>query len=414
MTSKLFNNAVEENNFYNLLAARKYKLKHEEIKAYNNDIDKYLKKCDEIFKRNNSNYNYVEEIFKHDNSSFQVQEEFAEYLKTLDLNIREDIEFNSRRIEDRLNRIENTTKEIKQLLEFYPLTEEFKFEETIETLMPIFNEINSLTKKEEYKPKTIKPVDKNKEEVLGIRSLKKEELSITDIFFKEADEEKKLPEETPIVKTEESEYLEKIKEEINISNLMKHTSKEEVPEINLEDLIEEEAAKIEDLFKEKEPKEEIVELEDLIKESENLTKAPLIEESINQEIEEKINVPIPEDIFITNAAFSFSDFEDNKQEYELKEEKEEPVDQIKEEEDSVSFKMPKGFSLADVALALCEDEKGWIDIFEVNKEMFTNIVKDMNNNNYKDIEYNNKLFSGLTIKIPTVFSKNKTRESLGI
>ena len=76
--------------------------------------------------------------------------------------------------------------------------------------------------------------------------------------------------------------------------------------------------------------------------------------------------------------------------------------------------MPKGFSIIDIALAICGDSNGWLDIYDMNKEIFNNIVKEKNNNNFDNIENDLNIFSGLNIKIPTVFKKDIPKSSLKV
>ena len=98
------------------------------------------------------------------------------------------------------------------------------------------------------------------------------------------------------------------------------------------------------------------------------------------------------------------------------EEKAEVKTEAKEDnQEPIIFEMPNDFTLADLAQAI--DESNWKDvydaIYEANKEEFDKIVNEKNDGKREGIEYNNKLFAGLNIKIPVAEEQTK-EESKGL
>ena len=83
---------------------------------------------------------------------------------------------------------------------------------------------------------------------------------------------------------------------------------------------------------------------------------------------------------------------------------------VYDEENTVEFSMPDNFTLTELAMATCDDPIGWIDIYEVNKDLFDKVIEEKNQGNSKDIENNKHIFAGLTIKVPTVFNKGQEKE----
>ena len=84
---------------------------------------------------------------------------------------------------------------------------------------------------------------------------------------------------------------------------------------------------------------------------------------------------------------------------------------VEDDQNLVTFEMPDEFTLADLAQAISEDNYDWKNIYnaiyDVNKDLFTKVIAEKNEGKFEDIEYNNKIFAGLTIKIPTVINQTK-------
>lgn len=68
------------------------------------------------------------------------------------------------------------------------------------------------------------------------------------------------------------------------------------------------------------------------------------------------------------------------------------------------YTMEEGDTLANIAMAICENEKGWYDIFSANKDKITEILINNNITDIVGIENNDKLFNGVTLNIPNVFT----------
>lgn len=92
---------------------------------------------------------------------------------------------------------------------------------------------------------------------------------------------------------------------------------------------------------------------------------------------------------------------------------EEPKFEITEEEINAQnelvdtgfeYTMEEGDTLANIALAICENEKGWYDIFNANKDKITEILINNNITELKGIETNGNLFTGQTFTIPNEFT----------
>ena len=82
----------------------------------------------------------------------------------------------------------------------------------------------------------------------------------------------------------------------------------------------------------------------------------------------------------------------------------EPVT-VSEDPDKIYFEMPLGMSLCDLALALCEDANGWMDIYYLNQNVIDQTLISLNYTDLADFETDQELFTGLKLEIPTVFTK---------
>ncbi|MDD2409330.1 MAG: hypothetical protein PHD03_01240 [Bacilli bacterium] len=416
MISNLFNNNIEEKAFYDLIAARKYFYKNKEKQLYDSDIEEYLHKCDEILKENNARCNFIAEILARKNNALKngvyngnnrlseidaLTKEFIDFLKTVPLSVKEDLEFYSKRIDDRLQRNTETSLEQQTILEYYPKVDNIDYNETFAILASIFDNVDSfgVKKENDYNENLI---DKEVPYVEPIFS------SLANSFIV-GDEKPKINEGTSLedenLLAEEAES--KYEEPINDIPIKRH------------EVIGIKTLPIKDVVSD-------IKEEDQIKEEIELNPFDKMDKAIAEMEFEKENQIEPENNFVTDINFELSDLEQEedmpKEIAELIEEPEIPLDIIEPVEDRheinnekmVSFNMPKGFSLVDIAVALCGDSNGWIDIYDANKAIFNKIVNEKNNGNFNDVENNPDLFADLNINIPTVFKKDIPKSSLKV
>ena len=411
MVSNLFNNNIEEKAFYNLIAARKYFTKSNEKQLYEADIEEYLHKCDEILKENNARCNFIAEILARKDKNINnavysgnnrlseidaLTKEFIDFLKTVPLTVKEDLEFYSKRIDDRLQRNAETSLEQQTILEYYPKVDNIDYNEIFAVLDPIFTNIDSFgTKKEKD----------NKEDLID------EEMSYVEPIFSSLNNSFNMADEIPNFNEETS-----LEDENLLTEEVESKSEEPISDVPT---IRHEVIGIKTL-----PVKEVV---SDIKEEKEPNPFDKMDKAIAEIKLEKEKTIEPENSFVTDTNFDLSDLESEEQEppkeiAELIEEPEIPLDTIMPTEDKpeinsekmVSFNMPKGFSLVDIAVALCGDENGWIDIYDANKAIFNKIVNEKNNGNFDDIENNSDLFADLSINIPTVFNKDIPKSSLKV
>lgn len=367
MDKKLFNDREEEKIFYDLLANRKLKKLTKNKESYDSDINEDLSKCEEILTRNNAKINYVSELLKLNKEDAknpeiskkiaELNKEFSRFLNTLTLVDKEDLEFYSKRIANRLERIAETELTSESLNTFYPNLGNYEYEDRMQIFDQFFGEKNSYkvtpikepkevqkeiikeVPKVEKEPMIIKNEEPKREEVFGIRSF------ITEPVIEK--EEPKPDLEEKDIKIEDNDmspdfiYEEPTKKETFIPN-------------------------------------SIFELDNINEKSIEIEKEPIL----NEIKETKLDTLNPFDINL-----------------------EEP------KEESVKFVMPEGASLADISIALCGYSSGWLDIFAENKDLFNEIILK-NNLSYINIENNTEAFTGIEINIPLTFKKNIDKEDL--
>lgn len=367
MDKNLFDNREAAKDFYDLLANRKLKKLNKNKESYDSDINEDLSKCEEILTKNNAKINYVSELLnlnKEDTKNPEISKkiaelnkEFSRFLNTLTLVDKEDLEFYSKRIANRLERIAETELTSESLNTFYPNLGNYEYEDRMRIFDRFFGEKNP------YKVTPIKESIEDQKEII-----------------KNVSEEEKEP---MIIKNEEL----KREEVIGIRSFINEPIKEvEEPKLDLEEKY---------LFREdndmprgfiyEEPEKKETFITDNFFELDNVNEKPIeIEkEPILNEIEEtKLDTLNPFDINL-----------------------EEP------KEESVKFVMPEGASLADISIALCGYSSGWLDIFAENKDLFNEIILK-NNLSYINIENNTEAFTGIEINIPLTFKKDIDKENL--
>lgn len=429
MDDILFKDKNEKEAFESLLASRQYKILNNYCDGLNHNIKDFLNLCDEILKENNARCNFIAEIFVRQNKSLlpkssdmpsekdnpklkaeinSLEKEFQEYLYTAPLTVREDLEFYYGRIKDRFERLNKQTEEINNLLEIYPNIKNLNQAETIEKLSTMFNNI------EQFLPvvkaeKELEPIieEELEEPIIGLIE------PIYDNPFNN-DIEEEFEDESLA-----ADLVSDFKEE-------KQTQRFEVIGIKT---FEPEKEIIKEEFKELdiEIPESIPELEE-----EKIVDAKPDFDSLDfkvlsQELEQEEEMDTIFNTHITDTNFSLEDLEPTYEEsattVDVPKEAPEPeldslmtVEAAEEmydkSEDFISFEIPDDVSLSDIAIALCGDVNGWYDIYQVNKDLFEKIIVKYNGGSVDGIEQDNKLFGGLTINIPTVFTKEKNEPSL--
>lgn len=440
MAIALFNNETEKIYFYNLLAARKLKDQRKEREGYEKEIEKALNSCGKILKDHGARCNFIAEIDKIERamepkgilppSATSEESDYAEQisaltteltdlLKKIPREISEDLEFFSKQIIDRRTRREETLDKEKELIELYPEADKADLNQIFVTLKHIFDNIRFYTgEKEDLEPvlETAKDdetidLETNRQKVIGIKKASRsllenagladskdysEELAkpitktnaglfgIVDDVFSEVNSQPLTPKPVSVIKEplkDESIKVPQIKpEEAKIATpAIEPVSEISEAELNMPVDVKEEAVKV----SEKEPQEikaETPVFEPISEVSEAELNKPVAEVNETPLVEDAPTVIEPELNQVVKA-------------------------EAPKEEDSITFEMPEDFTLSDLAMALCEDENGWLDIYDTNKELFDKIVQEKNNGSSQDIENNKELFAGLTIKVPTVFNK---------
>lgn len=80
-------------------------------------------------------------------------------------------------------------------------------------------------------------------------------------------------------------------------------------------------------------------------------------------------------------------------------------------EETITYVLEEGNTLASLALLLCGNENGWFDIYEANKALFDEKIKQKGISNMDNIEHNGEIFVGLNIVIPNKYKHvNNTEE----
>lgn len=436
MAIALFDNG-KDIYFYNLLAARKLKSIRRERDGYEKEIVNAIDSCGEILKKYGARCNYIERIHdieqkmepkgilptsanreesNHVEQIGKLTDELTELIKSIPREASEDLEFYSKKIIDRRRRIDDTFKKEKELLDLYPDADKVDYQQIFNSLKSIFDKIRSFTGEEiekrsigdelgfpkqqkvmrisqasesilnlvrqkDYSAELTKPITTGLFEVVGevfseVNSNPKTSKSIL---------EEKMPtiepkaEINPVIE-EEQKNEEPLVQEIKTDSVL------DITEQDLNEPIKEEPVMIEETSVEpvitEETKEESIEEKKEVSE-------PIKEETVKEE--EIVPEPVKEESTEIQA-----------------EAKEEEVD----DPNLVTFEMPDEFTLADLAQAI--DEPNWQDvykaIYDANKGKFDKIIAEKNNGSIEGIEYNNKIFAGLTIKIPTIITQTKEEE----
>lgn len=421
MAIALFNNETEKVYFYNLLAARKLKDQRKEREGYEKEIENALSLCGEILKEYGARCNFIAEIDKIESamepkgilppSATREESDYAEQitaltteltdlLKKIPRDVSEDLEFFSKQIIDRRNRREETLDKEKELIELYPDANKVDLNQIFETLKHIFDGISFYSGEQEEQEVVAEEnladvIDftNQRQKVIGIKKAPRsllEKVKLADA----TDYSEELAK--PITKTNSGLFgiVDDVFSEVNSQPL----ASEPLPIIETVQAVKEPEA-----IADKEPLKEIIEKKEELPVIEPVS--VISEEELNKPIDApKESEPVSETI-VAKAPVALA-VEEETVSLESKAEEAQPV-ASEMSDDSITFEMPEEFTLADLAIALCEDENGWMDIYEANKNLFDKIINEKNNGNSDGIEHNKELFAGLTIKVPTVFNKGK-------
>ncbi len=387
---KLFTNYNEFTDFTNALAYRRIKNLEKTDKKFNEEIAETIDECGKIFKQNGSDINYIEEIIDLEmqmqnneskgSNSVDLEElslkreslynKYNSFLEKLPLDIKEDLEFYFKKVFDRKLRSNHTTDLTNQIKIEFPKAEELTTTEIME--QPIFAEINN------FLDKDIK-VDKAEEVI---------------------EETQNLPYVTQIKKASDDLLNEKI-----VENEVEE--KEETQELNKFPKLEEANLEIPNLF---------LDNNDLKLEDSNMPSFDEIpeQETDKIEIKEEKEEPVIENDNQDDIFTAFNDLPLIDEPIKKEQVQEEPVmeKEIPNDEEQLTYTMESGDTLTSLAIAMCDDENGWYDIFEANKEVLEERLKEAGLSKNDPFENNEEVFVGLTLNIPNVYEKTNQKMRL--
>lgn len=350
----LFNSMEEQKEIENLLAARKYKETKIEEKVFVDEIVENINKCDQVAKLEGAKVNYAAELTARkvenpesyinfssevDNKEVNIESlerDFFEFLKTTSRNNSEDIRFHYRVINDRLDRIAKLKERRQKIEEVFPELHNVDYSNLSPTLVSFFNAVDS------FLPEMEKKI------------IEKPEVEKQPIFYDNID--------LTVPKNPLYEVIGIRSSKKKENKVEEQPSLDEIFESGYEKQLDSMLSSLE-LEKEQQPF--------------NLNKydSEIVETEAPKTIEEK-----PLDHIMPVEALE-----------ELEE---------KKQQDLIKYKMPYGFSLVDIALELYRNADLWIDIYNANQDVFNDIVKEVRNNNFDNIENDKEIFSGLTINFP--------------
>lgn len=380
---KLFTNYNEYVDFLNAIAHRRIKKLDRSKTQYEDEINEVLEKAGKIFEQFGSRINFIQEIIdveikiQNDKTNNQKDEfedvnlkreslynKFNQFLEQLPLDEREDLEFYFKKILDRRLRANQTGELITQIKNEYPAAEDLTVIEIME--QPTFKKINSFLneKTSQIDPET--ETDNKIEETNNLPYVVQIKEAPASLFEIEKEEYSK-------------EQQEKQPQEI------KSFASEELPQIQ--------KLEISDLFSSSiEPKEALV--EDIF---------PSFDEAIEFNALENNSAETSEDKDV-NIDNTFNVFDS------LNKPEESPTIEPKTEvEDVNTYEMEIGDSLVGLSTALIDDENGWYDIFEANKDLLIKRLEASGLTKDDPFQYNEEIFAGLTLIIPNVYEKSQIK-----
>lgn len=368
---------------YNLKAKKKIKKIEENIDTFDKEIKESIDKCDELFNKYNADINYINELIEVENDienentkrhstnenllakKDSILEELKAFQSKLPLTAKEDLSFLMKKINDRQKREDDSLQELKQIEELYPTARDYDVKSAY-NIFPFSaiklylhpeetEETSNLTEEESI----ITAAPHNMPYVVSIKKYSKE-------VEEEPEEESTLNEDLTNETESDNTFFDSgdtLTSAINNEITAPTTTSEDETSVLLAPGIEENAdiiAPMETNF------DEVVSPLDAVEPKE------ITEEQITEEPEQSIAEP-------------------------------EPVSDSNE----IKYTLDDGLSLADLALALCEDTEGWNDIYRSNKSVIDERMKENNISDLTNIENNTEIFKGLELVIPNEFTKEK-------
>lgn len=348
----LFANNQEYQAFCNLKAKGRILSLEKDKGRFQDEISDILKKSDEILKQYGASINYISELINIDaqlqnigidKSDMSANEltlkrdnlynEYNQFLDSLPLTIREDLEFYFKKIFDRKLRLDESSEVISELDYEYPDARDLDVEDAFRT-QPILIDINNY----------LHPEDDN-------------------ISLEQNDDIITLPYVTKISEAPES--------------LLNENS-------NANDKVPEEET-VEDIITDNSFFDPSDDFTTKLEETEKI--APLFAEKKDGPVKLEINDNVLDEPTDISTLFA------NEEKH--------------EEDEELTYLMEKGISLKDLALAVCDDENGWKNIFNVNKDI---ILQRLSEKGLSDSDYafenDQNIFDGLTLIIPNRYETN--------
>ena len=358
--NKLFTNQNEYTDFLNAIAHRRIKKLSNGEKQFEEEINDALEKCGKIFEEFGSQINFISEII--DIEMKMQKDESANDL--------EDLSLKRESLYNKFNQfLENIPLEQREDLEFY-------FKKILDRRLRAnnTNDIISQIKKEYPQAEDLTVI-----EIMEQPTFQRINGLLSNDLVKENE---------AVEETQNLPYVVQIKE---APQDLLETKKEEVieekPQAEISEIKPEENAEVPLI-----PDLEISDLFNSDLEPENYEDK--VTPSLNK-VEEAPEANV-DDIF--NVFDSFD------------EEKPQSIEESKPEDiDINTYTMEKGDTLAGLASALIDDENGWYDIFEANKDLLIKRLGEAGLTKDDPFQYNEEVFAGLTLNIPNVYEKSQAK-----
>lgn len=373
---------------YNLKAKKKIKKIEENIDTFDKEIKESIDKCDELFNKYNADINYINELIEVENDienentkrhnanenllakKDSILEELKAFQSKLPLTAKEDLSFLMKKINDRQKREDDSLQELKQIEELYPTARDYDVKSAYNIFpfsaikLYLHPEETEETKDLTEEESIITAAPHNMPYVVSIKKYSKE-------VEEEPEEESTLNEDLTNETESDNTFFDSgdaLTSAINNEITAPPTTAEDETSVLLAPGIEENAdiiAPMETNF------DEVVSPLDAVEPKE-------IKEEIKEETKEAIT-----------------------------EEPEQPITEPVSDSNEIKYTLDEGLSLADLALALCEDTEGWNDIYRSNKAIIDERMKENNISDLTNIENNTEIFKGLELVIPNEFTKEK-------
>ncbi len=379
MTELLLNSA-EALNFCDLKASWRSKKINNEINTLNNEIKDAISKGTIILNDNNSSINFILELVNLDeqisSSNTDEKEElvlkrdrlassFNEFILSLSLNTREDLEFIVKQINDRKDAIAALKKTLEEIKEKYPNVDSVNRGELFDKI-PILGQINAYHNSE--------VVDKKDEKV-----------------------DEALQEEEVLPKLKNNRFVVRIKKASE--ELVNLVSKDELikPVVN-QDIV---TSVDNSFFGNTDDNSLLSEIKEDAKITPKTTEDEKTEEIYVSEKPEFRDDEVTD--LSDSSTYNFADIS--------LEELNTPVSDSKEvSSEEVKYTMNKGDTLSNIALTLYGDENAWYDIFNANNEVLTSRLSEQLITDTSSIENNSEIFAGIELSLPNEYTKSSNND----